>query len=185
MQVGGRLTAEEFWARVDAMEQRVRGAASVLPCYGLAEWSGLRLSGDWEWEDGRLRTAGLAHGDPVGDGPGLHVRTVVGNPRSEVTSLRMRDRGDPHDTEQRLRRHREAETVTDNDIELPVDGVPVRFQTWRERELWWGAAEHAGFGLVVEARRMPPESVALVRVYDIEPYLAGRRQRLRELRGEA
>jgi hypothetical protein len=185
VQLGGRLSPDEFWARMDAMDQRVRDAASVLPCYGLAEWSGPRTLGDWEWEDGRLRAAGLSYGDPVGDGPRLQVRTVLADPRREVTSLRMRERGDPGEVQQRLSRYREAETVADSESDIPVDGLPVRFQTWYERELWWAAAEHAGFGLVLAGRRISPQSVALVRVYDIEPYLLGRRQRLRELRGES
>jgi hypothetical protein len=35
MQFIGRLSAEEFWAQMDAMEERVHATARELPCYGL------------------------------------------------------------------------------------------------------------------------------------------------------
>jgi len=184
VQLSGWLSPEQFWAHMDALEQRMRSTARVLPCYGLAEWPGRRLVGDWEWEDDRLVRVGLAHRDQAGDGTRLQVLTVVDDARREVMSLRMRKRGTPYARQERLRGHHEAESVAANQIDIPVDGVPIRFDIWRDGDLWWTAANHSGFGLVVEARGISPESVALVRVYDIEPYLTGRRQYLRELRGE-
>jgi hypothetical protein len=184
VQLSGWLSPEQFWAHMDALEQRVRSTATVLPCYGLAEWSGRRMVGDWQWQDDRLVAVGLAHGDPAGDGPSLHVLTVVDDPRRKVISLQLAERGARFDEEDAVRRYREAESAPASQIHIPVDAGRIRFDIWRDRDLWWAAADHADFGLVVEARRIPPEGVALVRVHDIELYLIGRRQYLKELRGE-
>lgn len=80
MQVAGRLSPEEFWVRIAAGEQRMHDSATVLPMYGVQGWSGSLMVGGWGWENGRLVTVGLAHGDPAGDGPSVHVRTTVHDP---------------------------------------------------------------------------------------------------------
>jgi hypothetical protein len=53
-----------------------------------------------------------------------------------------------------VRRYREAESVPASQIHIPVDTIRIRFDIWRDQDLWWAAADHAGFGLVVEARRI-------------------------------
>jgi len=181
----GRLSPEEFWARIAEMEQRVRDTATILPCYGLANWSGLLMVGDWAWENDQLVTVGLGHGDPAGDGPAVHVRTTVHDARREAASLRMTAERRPHDKDDFLRRRHEVDAVPAVEMDIPVDSTPVRFQVWRGADRWWAAADHAAHGLVIESYRMPTDGIKLVRVHDIEPYLAGRRAHLRALRGEA
>jgi hypothetical protein len=109
MQVAGRLSPEQFWTRIAAGEQRMRGSAAILPIYGVAGWSESLMVGDRGWENGQLVTAGLAHGDPSGDGPSVHVLTTLHDPRTEAASLRMAHLGAPHDKHDFLRRIREAD----------------------------------------------------------------------------
>jgi len=79
------------------MEERIRATAAVLPCYGLAGWVGLRMIGDWEWENDELVTVGRTHGTPESDGPTPHVHTTIRDPAADVASLRMAAAGPPRD----------------------------------------------------------------------------------------
>jgi len=184
MQVAGRLSREEFWARIAASEQRVRDSAAILPIYGVAGWSGSLMVGDWEWENGQLVTAGLAHGDPSGDGPTVQVRTTVNDPQAAVASLRIADLRALHDEDDFLRRRRAADVAPTVHVDIPVNSVPVRFEVREEGDRWRGAAQQADYGLVIEGRRMATDRLTLIRVHDIEPYLAGHRAHLNALRGE-
>jgi hypothetical protein len=177
MRVTGQLSPEEFWDRITAGEQRMRDSAAVLPVYRLADWAGPVLTGDWEWEDDALVTAGIAHGDP--DGPGVHVRTTTHDPRAEVARLR---RPVPAPAENLVAATPAAVEIW-ADGEILVDGTPVAVELWRDGERWWAAGAHDGRGLVLAGNRVPVQDVALVRVRDLEPFLAGRRDFLRALRG--
>lgn len=190
MRYAGRLTPEEFWARYAETEQRMRDGAGRLPCYGLAEWSGPRTVGDHMWENDYLATMGLAHGDPdmiTGQGPMVHVRTTTRDPLEKVQSLRLYAAAGWPDLGEadQLRLEEELEAAVGEPVTIPVADVPVRFSLWREDQRWWAAGHHGGYGLVLEARQFLSSWVRLVRVYDVEPYLAEARAQLRAWRGEA
>ncbi len=170
--------------RIAAGEQRIRESVAILPIYGVVGWSGSLMVGDRGWENGQEVMAGLAHGDPDGDGPAVHVRTTVHDPRAAVASLRMAHLGTPHDKDDCLRRRHQAEVAPTGHVAIPVNTVPVRFEIWDEDDRWWAAAPQAEHGLVVEGRRTAVDWLALTRLYDVEPYLAGRRAHLRALRGD-
>jgi hypothetical protein len=184
VQQTGHLSPEAFWARYAEMEERIRSTATVLPCYGLVGWTGPRMVGDWEWENGDLVSVGLAHGDPDGDEPALHVHTTTRNAAADVASLRMADAGPPRDADDLRRRRRELRSAGGELSTLSVDGTSVAFTVWTEQERWWAAGRYGGVGLVLESRWLPVGEVELARVDDLEPYLAGRRAHLRALRGE-
>ncbi len=181
MRVVGRLSPEEFWARIAQGEQQLRDSAAVLPVYRVADWAGPVLVGDWGWENGELVTAGIAHDDRTG--AAVHVRTTVHDPRADVASLRMQAEG-PYDPADALRRRRADAIAPGEDVAIRVDSTPVRFELWHEGDRSWAAATHAGYGLVVEGTGVAVDLLSLVRVDDIEPYLAARRQDLRLRRGE-
>lgn len=90
----------------------------------------------------------------------------------------------PRDEGDLLHRRSEAHGAPTGHVHISVNSARVRFEVWDEDTLWWGAAQQTGYGLVVEAHDMATDRFALVRVQDIEPYLAGRRAHLRTLRGE-
>lgn len=109
------------------------------------------------------RDSRLAHGVATGDGPAVHVRTTVHDPRSAVASLRMASAGAPHDKSDLLRRRREATVAPSDQIDVLVDFAPVRFEVCNDGDdRWLAAAEHTGYGLIVESRRTtvgrPPRS---------------------------
>jgi hypothetical protein len=184
MQVARWLSPEEFWARIAASEQRMRESAAILPIYGVAGWSGSLMVGDWDWKNGQLVTVGLAHGHPSGDGPSVQVQTTVLHPRTAVASLRMAHLAAPHDKDDFQRRRREADAAATGHVDIAVDSVPVPFGVWNDGDPWWAAAQQADYGLILEARHMAMDQLALIRVHDIEPYLAGRRAHLRVPRAD-
>jgi hypothetical protein len=184
VQFVGRLSPEEFWARYADMEERVRATAGILPCYGLTGWSGLRMIGDWTWENDRLVTVGLVHGAPDPPGPLLHVHTTLRDPRSDVGALRMAAAGPPRAEDDRFRRY-ELDADDGERITIAVDTATIRFTLWGAGDAWWAAGHDDQYGLVLEGRRIRVDEVRLERVYDLEPYLAGRRAYLRQRRGEA
>jgi hypothetical protein len=180
-----RLPPEAFWGRYAEMEERIRATAAVLPSYGVAGWGGLVMIGDWQWENEQLVSIGLAHGAPA-DESKLHVHTTVRDPTADVTSLRMAAvRPAWDDKDEMLRRLREFGTVAGESSTIAVDAAPVEFTVWGEAGRWWAAGHHDGFGLVLEGQRIPIGRVELVRIHDLDPYLAGRRAYLRALRGES
>ena len=185
MQYAGRLSPAAFWTRYTAREEQMRATAKVMPCYGLAAWSGLRWIGDWQWENGRLVTAGLAHSARNGDVPTVQVLTTVRDPREHVASLRLDEPGAPGDADAVRDRLREFETAVGEPAVTTVDAEPVQLTVWRDAKRWWAAGRHRGYGLVLEARQIAVEAISLVRVQDIEPYIVGRRAYLRKRRGEA
>ena len=185
MQYAGRLSPEAFWAHYEHMEERIRATATVLPTYAPSGWMGLRMIGDWEWENDRLVTVGLAHGAPNGAGPTLHVHTTVRDPVADVVSLPMAAAGPPQDKDDVLRRHGEFHAAAGEPATITVDAAPVSFTVWGEVDQWWAAGHHDGLGLMLEGQRIPVGDIELVRVHDLKPYLAGRRAYLRARRGES
>lgn len=185
MERTGRLLPEAFWERNAQMEVRIRATATLLPCYGLTGWSGLGMVGDWEWENDHLVTVGLAHGAPDGTDPMLHVHTTVRDPSADVASLRMAAAGPPRDETDTLRRRQAFDAGDDESAMIEVGAAGVRFAVWRDGDRWWAAGHHGEHGLVLEARRIPTSDVGLERVYDLDPYIDGRRAYLRNRRGEA
>jgi len=61
-------------------------------------------------------------------------------------------------------------------VMIPVDGWPVGFQWLAEGRHWIARAELDGRTLTLHARDLPVESVQLVRVIDLEPYIQGHRR---------
>jgi hypothetical protein len=59
---------------------------------------------------------------------------------------------------------------------IPVDGRPVGFWWQAEGRHWVARAELDGRTLTLHGRDLPVESVELVRVTDLEPYIQGQRR---------
>jgi hypothetical protein len=58
-------------------------------------------------------------------------------------------------------------------VEIPVDGEPVSFELLADRRHWVAQGERGDLVVTLEARDFPLAQVQLVRVTDLEPYLAG------------
>jgi len=160
-----RLSPEQFWARLDEFDEQMRAAAHLLPLYGVADWTGPVMTGDWEWHNDRLELAELAHGDPLGEGLCIAVATS--------TDARAPAGLPGHE-------HIDAAAST---VGISVGGQPVELTCWRDAHAWSATGRLADHHLRIQARGITPEQVTLIRITDIEPYLAGRRSYLRAARG--
>jgi hypothetical protein len=181
-------------------EQEVeRFRAASFPLYGLpAAWPGWRHLGGWEgsWAKGQrpVTTAlSLAHGDPLTDqGPQLRVEVRVEHVDTEQgMTMRLQSRRDlaeelwlaaapPADTPaehfDQLAAGRRRPDPAWSQVTIPVDGQPVGFAWLAEDRHWVARAELDDRTLTLHARDLPVESVELVRVTDLEPYIQGQRR---------
>jgi hypothetical protein len=58
-------------------------------------------------------------------------------------------------------------------VEIPVDGEPVAFEVLGDGRRWVAQGEQGDLVVTLEARDLPLAEVRLVRITDVEPYLAG------------
>ncbi|MCP2179382.1 hypothetical protein LY12_000644 [Prauserella alba] len=190
--------AKGFWRHYAGMEGRMRDTAADLPLFGQPSWPGIRMTGQWAFRDdgtGRASMIGLTHGDPDDEtvpwlqllstcGPADHLvqdlrfeRTLGGHGVTGPVDTGPVDTG-PVDRETVLAHRRRTDvTPAQSQAEIMVDGRPRTFRRWDAGDRWYAAwepgHEHA---VAIAARHVDAADVALVRVHDIEPYLAGRRE---------
>ncbi|ATL68836.1 hypothetical protein CRH09_24240 [Nocardia terpenica] len=175
----------DFWARYDEAEGRIRSEAAAVALFQVADWGGPVMVGEWEYHDGQLAVVGLLHGNPDSDGPVVQVRTTTNDTMSDLIGLRMRLLG-PAGDEDRPWQTLSAMTADPGiPATIPIDSKEVDFSIWQWTDRWWATATYAGHGIVIEAERIDIDALALARIEDIEPYLTGRREWLRQRRGEA
>ena len=184
----------------DHRQEAERFRAAPFPLYGLpAAWPGSRHLGGWEgsWTKGQRRPVttalSLGHGDPLAeDGPQLRVEVSVerldtGQVPAEW-SQRQRGLGEElwlaaappaHDVvehwQQVAAAHRRPNAAW-SPVSIPVDGRPVVFQWLAEGRHWVAQGGLEDATLTLRARDLPVESVQLVWVTDLEPYLQGQRR---------
>jgi hypothetical protein len=187
----------------DHRQEVERFRAAPFPLYGQpSAWPGPRHLGGWEsgWTKGQrgpVTTAlSLGHGDPLADqGPQLRVEVRVEHVDTEqVTTGRVESRRDlaedlwlqaapqahaPAGQFDQLAAARRRPDPAWSQVAIPVDGRPVGFAWLAEGRHWVARAELDGRTLTLHARDLPVESVELVQVSDLEPYLQGQ-HRLQE-----
>lgn len=152
-----------------------------LPLYGLDQtWTGRRWIGGHGSSSGRTTQITLAHGDAwAEDSPLVRVETAVldGGMVPEAHAARGLARKLFHDTGEHLPAIRDTFRSDDplaawDEVGLNVDGEVVTFHALFS-EPYWVAVREAGDCLVsIEARHAHPNLVYLVKIQDIEPYLA-------------
>jgi hypothetical protein len=176
-----------------------RFRAAPFPLYGLpASWSGSRHLGGWEgsWATGQrpVTTAlSLAHGDPLVEaGPRLRVEVRVEGVEPELgmtTGVQSRRQlaedlwlaaapqgHDPAEHFAQLAAVRRRPDPAWSQVTIPVDGRPVGFWWLAESRHWVARAELDDRTLTLDGRDLPVESVELVQVSDLEPYIQGQRR---------
>ncbi|MEY9864068.1 hypothetical protein ABH935_009722 [Catenulispora sp. GAS73] len=186
MKITGKLSPQEFWARMDEGDARVRAESGALPLFGVADWTGPRMTGDWGWVNDRLTSAGLAHGDRQGTGAFIHVKTTTDDPTEAALGHRMGAHLPLTDPEQFPTLRNRLRTDPGTPTTVTIDDEPHDFHQWSAPDGTWLAAGHHGeTALIIEASAaVDITQLRLIRVTDIEPYIAGRRAHLRRLRGE-
>ncbi|MFB2581307.1 hypothetical protein ACEXQD_08645 [Herbiconiux sp. P15] len=215
MQAGPRhLTPDEFWSRVDETDERLRESFEPVGAFGLVEWPGFAMVSEWEF-GGSTRVLSFAHAlpQPPTDLPGVaddadgggrasgrdgndasasggdgdpfevHVHWRDGDSRSVVARLRRRALTAAGGSQYRTRPP--GEGLPDRIEQIEVEGLEQPFELWERGDRWWAATTLSGRTLAVEARGVTPAGVALHRIADVEPYLAGRRAWLRRIRAES
>ncbi|MCU1404425.1 MAG: hypothetical protein JWQ43_728 [Glaciihabitans sp.] len=196
MRYSGKLTPEQLDAVIAQTQQQVRDSAGSLPLFGLAGWTGVMSLGEWIY-DGGPHT--LAHGDPGGaiepggaGGRFVQVQSDTGDPRHRVQSLQlmatMEAMAKTSTAVDLHGLHSEPARLADRVVEIIVDATPVLFELWDDTDTpgrWWAAGTYRGCGLAIEASSIDPAQVSLVRVTDLEPYLAGQAARIGRLRRDA
>jgi hypothetical protein len=187
MHFGGRLTPEEFWARFDAQHDEIRADADQLPWYGLADWPG-RLGLGWGRIDGRLVTVDLAYeqGDPDDEQtPRVRVLISAEDRDNVIANLRLNGALSTSPTEEDTLAAMELSMSPPiGTVSISVDGRPEEFDHWIDGINWYAARSHENRTMAIAVRHIGPDELSVVRVHDIEPYLAGQRATLRRMRGE-
>lgn len=179
MHAGDPFPPDEFWAHQRDIENHVRAASAAMAIYGLRWWDGPVMLGPWEWENDAVVMAGLRHGDPERDGePCVDVYVTDADPSRKVVKLMMSAMGltafSPNYKERRAALHAAAPTPT----RVTVDDASVTFDAFGGDSRWWASGTVGSTGIVAEGRNCAPTELALTRVDDIEPYLAGLRRHL-------
>lgn len=183
----------------DHRQEVERFRAAPFPLYGLpAAWPGPRYLGGWEgsWAKGQgpVTTAlSLGHGDPLAEaGPQLRVEVRAEGVEPELgMTMRVQSRRDlaeelwlqaapqahdPAEHVEQLAAGRRRPDPAWSQVTIPVDGQPVGFWWLTEGRHWVAHAELDDRTLTLHARDLPVESVELVRVTDLEPYIQGQRR---------
>ncbi|MET0134152.1 MAG: hypothetical protein ABW215_11230 [Kibdelosporangium sp.] len=171
---------EALFSRQEAEYERLVRASS-LPLLGMAEPAPQpRLLGEAEINGGVVESVGLAYGDLMRpSGPLVQVHTA-----------RWRDnRASPPDLRQFL------ENLLDSmDDNGPVDGDPVPAHVVvngtprpasllrTRRKMWAARCWHQDSDIIVVAREWELAATHLVAVPNLEPFLRGRRDYIRDLR---
>ena len=117
----------------------MRAAAHETRLFGLQGWDGQVMVGDWEWQNERLMTAGLAHGTPDDD-ISVQILTVAGDPHPEAVRSISRATG-VSPLEPGYESKREA-----------IRDAPVEFTMWGGPSRWWAAGDVNDAGVMIESR---------------------------------
>jgi hypothetical protein len=176
-----------------------RFRAASFPLYGLPPaWSGPRHLGGWEgsWTKGQrpVTTAlSLGHGDPLAEAgsqlwvevraegvePELGMTMRVESRRHLAEDLWLQAAPPAHDPDQHLDQLAAVRRRPDpawSLVTILVDGWPVGFEWLAEGRHWVAQAELDDRTVTLRVRDLPVESVELVRVSDLEPYIQGQRR---------
>ncbi len=135
----------------------------------------------------------LGHGDPLAEqGPQLRVEVRVERVDTEqLLAVRVQSRRDladdlwfeaaptAHDAAghwDRIAAARSRPDLAWSQVTIPVDGRPVAFAWLGEGRHWVAQAELEERTLTLRGRDLPVESVELVRIFDLQPYIEGQRR---------
>ena len=185
MEIAGFLPPDKFWAISDQLDQEVRAGAANLPLFTIDHWGGTVMLDTWQLDG---TEGGVVHGNAYSPaGPLLEVVTTTQDPYIVARNRWRPSTGIPHNFEEVQRQNATFSALYAEPVMIAVDDADTNFTLWLGTGSWLAAGAAGGFGIVIDAQRMPPppEAVSLRRVPDVEPLLQARRAALKAIRGEA
>lgn len=182
MRPSGTLTPDEFWSAVRADDERIRRSSGDLALFAPARWTSSVALGEWAFEAGPRE---LVHGLPGNQAPFISVVTTPGRGRGIARARWITHHGSPpHNTAEHLERIRAFDALKPRRRRVFVGDSRVEFDVWEHDTRWWAAVEASRYGIALEASDLDPATLSLVRVDDVEPYLAGRTAWVQRQRAE-
>jgi hypothetical protein len=170
---------EERWRvlRADA-ERRNRAAVARcrFPVYGLDDrWQGRRWIGGFGSSNSELRNLELAHGDPHDPAsPLVRVDTTTeGTLVAQTLVQTLWLESGAHTEAMRSTFEARDPVATWDELTFAIDRAPQPFRSLRSTVTWVATGAVGDVVLSIVGRHVDPTSVGLVRVDDLEPYLAG------------
>jgi hypothetical protein len=185
--------------RLERMQQRDERMIRNCPfsLFGLdSSWTGLRWIGGSGSDGKTLSSLQLAFGDHFSMDPWLRIDTSTADEGREfdlrywAIELWRRAERPPRDLpshqwirweDRRIEEHL-AKGANWSKVSIPVDGSEIPFDCLEEEADWVARAPIGDVVVVIEAHRFPIESVRLVTVTDVEPYIEGSRRYFDEQR---
>lgn len=163
-------------------EDRIRQSFADGPLFAPAQWPGDVMLGEWSFGGGGPR--GLVHGLPGGHEPFVHVMTSQADAKSSAMVLWRRHHPQPRDKAEHLRILEGFDAESPVRRSVLVDDAALDFDVWEREKEWWAVTDGPGCRILLEARNIEPSELTLVGVEDVEPYIVGRNEWIREQRGE-
>lgn len=180
MHYDGRLTPEELDEQIVKSLDRVRDSAHDMPVFGVVGWTGDVSLGEWIYDGG---PHSLQHGDPDAHTTSVQVQTTAAASEARLALFQLRLNFDgPWEGDDFSARFDAYDVPPDEIVEVLLDATPVLFEVWTVGTVSWAAGAFGDFGIAIEARSYPMGDLALGRVTDLEPYIAGRLEWLRRFR---
>jgi hypothetical protein len=184
MRAGRTLSPDEFWARMRAHDDELRGMFATRPTYALANWSGQRMIDEWSFGDSTFRSVRfddeddgqfvVATADERDDEPARHL----------LLNLPTTDPERMTDEAKSLAHFERSQRPADASVLFVVSGAAVAFDAWIGDGYTVAGAFADGVAIAVRTTGTPRDGLALIRIDDIEPYIRGRNDRIRAMRAE-
>jgi hypothetical protein len=173
------LSPDEFWQRQTALDQQVRESFPRWLTYGLSDWGGTAMLGEWPLGDGTFRSI------RYDDGPDttVVVASAEGDIDQAVEHLLMnlpgpREPGSGAPVAEPENRQR---TLADA-VAIAVPGAAIEFAGWHSGGFTVVGAAVGAVEIAVCWRGVDAALLSIDLVSDVEPYLDGRREVIRAAR---
>jgi hypothetical protein len=179
VQSGQMLSPDEFWQRQSTLDGEVQESFLHRTAYGIVDWSGTAMLGEWSLGDGTYRSLRFD------DGPGVTVVVASADRAAEAAldhllmnlpvSLELR-----LDTSAAPPEHRQPTPA--GAVAISVSDIVTIFEGWNSAGFTVAGAAIGQVDLAVCWRGIDARLLRLAPVDAIEPFLEGRREFIRTAR---
>lgn len=181
MQFSGSLSPDEFWARMREIHSQMRDSFARRASFGLSDWDGSRMLGEWSLGDGTFRSLEYARADAS---PTVMVATADGDVEDALGHVLMNLPFDDSVAAPRLMSADRTPARASAQVSIPVSGQLVNFGVRTVARYTIADAAVGSYQIVIRAQGTELEGLRVDQIDDIEPYLAGRADMIRKMRAE-